>query len=241
MNTSTIENINKEIEKNLGHQHLDDIMVIASPFTGSSKVVYILTPTAIPMATLQQWSAHYRCNIVEVSGFDWDNDMTPWSATNVPATEPPFAGHAASFLHLLTDHIVPEAEHAMGLSTDTERTLLGISLSGLFAVWSWMTDDCFTNIGSISGSFWFDNFIDWLQRHVIHKSGMARFSIGALEGGSHGNPRFANVQEQTREGVDILIKAGIDATFTTNPGDYFAPIAPRIDSMLSLLFPNAGK
>ena len=98
-----------------------------------------------------------------------------------------------------------------------------------------------TNIGSISGSFWFDNFIDWLQRHVTRKSGMARFSIGALEGGSHGNPRFANVQEQTREVVDILVKAGIDATFTTNPGDYFAPIAPRIDSMLSLLFPNAGK
>lgn len=237
MNTSTIDNVNEEIEKNLGHKHLDDIMVIASPFTGSSEVVYILTPAAIPMPTLQQWSARFKCNIVEVSGFDWDNDMTPWSAPNVPATEPPFQGQAKAFLHLLTDHILPESEKALGIDTATERTLIGISLSGLFTTWTWFTDDRFTNIGSISGSFWFDGFIDWLKVHVTDKAGIARFSIGALEGGTNGNSRFAEIQEQTREVVDILDKAGIDATMTTVPGDHFAPIGPRMENMLGMLFP----
>lgn len=240
MDTTTIDNINEEIEKNLGHQHLDDIMVIASPYTGSSKIVYILTPAAVPLPILQQWSARYGCSIVEVSGFDWDNDMTPWSAPNVPASEPPFKGRAQSFLHLLTDHIIPEAEKALGIEKVTDRTLVGISLSGLFAVWTWFSDNHFTNIGSISGSFWFDGFIDWLKENVTDKPGIARFTIGALEGGSNGNARFAQVQEQTRETVDILHNAGIDATLITVPGDHFAPIIPRIEAMLGMMSPAKG-
>lgn len=241
MNTSTVNNINGEADAISGRINFDNIMVLASPGTqGSSKVLYMLMPVTVGLPTLQQWSARCGSNIVAVSGFDWDNDMTPWSAPNISTSLPPFMGHAASFLHLLTHDIVPAAEKALGLDCTVERTLGGISLSGLFALWAWLVDNHFSNIGSISGSFWYDGLVDWVDRHVCHKEGKACFSVGMLEGGTNGNARFANIQEDTRHVVGSLGRAGIDARLQPTPGNHFAPVYPRVEAMLDMLYSPAG-
>lgn len=237
MNTSTINNINDEANAISGYMNFDDIIVLASPNRNSSKVLYMLMPVTIRLHTLQQWSARYGCNIVAVSGFDWDNDMTPWSAPNISASRPPFMGNAASFLHLLTHNIVPAAERALGLDCSVERTIGGISLSGLFALWAWLVDNHFSNMGSISGSFWYDGLVDWVDRNVSRKEGRACFSVGALEGGTNGNARFANIQEDTRHVVESLDHAGINASLVSSPGNHFAPVYPRVESMLEMLYP----
>lgn len=236
MNTSTLDNINQEANSTLGVETLNDIVVLASPHVGSSKVLYLLMPVTIHLPTLQKWSREYGCNIVAVSGFDWDNDMTPWSAPNIAATLPPFMGRAESFLHILTKNVIPAAEEALGLDCSVERTLGGISLSGLFALWAWMVDNHFSNVGSISGSFWYDGLLDWVDRHKSHKDGKALFMVGDLEGGTNGNARFSHIQEDTRHVVDSLGDAGIDARLVTNHGSHFAPVDPRIESMLEMLY-----
>ncbi|RXE69330.1 hypothetical protein ED352_12825 [Muribaculaceae bacterium Isolate-002 (NCI)] len=237
MNASTVNNINEELNASLGRMELDNIMVLASPHANSSKVLYMLMPVTMRLRTLQQWSSRHGCNIVAVSGFDWDNDMTPWSAPNISLSRPPFMGHAESFLHLLTNHIIPASEEALGLDCGVSRTLGGISLSGLFTLWTWLVDNHFANIGSISGSFWYDGLVDWVDRNVSHKEGRACFSLGALEGGMSGNARFANIQEETRHVVSSLGDAGIDTTLVSDPGNHFAPVGPRIEAMLNMLYP----
>lgn len=237
MNTTTINNVNGEANAIAGYSGVDDIMVIATPCQSSSKVLYMLMPVTVGLPTLQRWASAHGCNIVAVSGFDWDNDMTPWSAPNISASRPPFMGNAASFLHVLTQRIVPAAEEVLGLDCSVERTISGISLSGLFALWAWLVDNHFSNIGSISGSFWYDGLVDWVDRHVCHKDGNACFSVGALEGGISGNARFANIQEETRHVVDTLGGAGINARLVSGPGNHFAPVYPRVESMLDMLYP----
>lgn len=237
MNTSIVNNVNDEVNATLGRMDFDDLMVLASPHKGSSKVLYMLMPVTMHLRTLQQWSARYGCNIVAVSGFDWDNDMTPWSAPNISSSRPPFMGNAASFLHILTQAIVPVSEYVLGLDCTVERTLGGISLSGLFALWAWLVDNHFSNIGSISGSFWYDGLVSWVDRNVCHKDGNAFFSVGMLEGGNNGNARFANIQEDTRHVVSTLGQAGINARLVSGPGNHFAPVYPRVETMLDMLYP----
>ena len=146
-------------------------------------------------------------------------------------------GNAASFLHILTQAIVPASEYVLGLDCTVERTLGGISLSGLFALWAWLVDNHFSNIGSISGSFWYDGLVSWVDRNVCHKDGNAFFSVGMLEGGNNGNARFANIQEDTRHVVSTLGQAGINARLVSGPGNHFAPVYPRVETMLDMLYP----
>lgn len=236
MNTSTVNNINMEADAAMGRIGFSDIVVLASPCAGSAKVLYMLMPVTVGLLQLQKWSRSYGCNIVAVSGFDWDNDMTPWSAPNLTASRPPFMGHAAGFLSLLTDRIVPLAEEALGVDGAVERTICGISLSGLFALWAWLVDRRFSNVASISGALWYDGFVDWVDAHVNRSDGKACFTVGDLEGGINGNARFAGIQEDTRRIVDTLGHAGIDARLATGRGNHFAPVTPRIESMLGMLY-----
>lgn len=236
MNTSVKQNIMQEVDATYGLRNAQDIIVLASPYAGSARVLYLLLPVTVTLPTLQKWSREYKCNIVAISGFDWNNDMTPWSAPSVAVTEPPFMGNAELFLHALTERIIPVAEEAMGLDGKVERTICGISLSGLFALWAWMTDSHFSNVGSISGSFWYDGLLDWVDSHLIHKTGKARFLVGDLEGGTNGNARFANIQEETRHLVSSLSDAGNDVKLEKNHGNHFAPVDPRVEELLDMLY-----
>ena len=58
-----------------------------------------------------------------------------------------------------------------------------------------------------------------------------------LEGGNNGNARFANIQEDTRHVVSTLGQAGINARLVSGPGNHFAPVYPRVETMLGMLYP----
>ncbi|MDE6638872.1 MAG: hypothetical protein K2K32_11640 [Muribaculaceae bacterium] len=40
-------------------------------------------------------------------------------------------------------------------------------MSGLFALWQWMVCDTFRNIASLSGSFWYEGFMEWMKSRTI--------------------------------------------------------------------------
>lgn len=91
-----------------------------------------------------------------------------------------------------------------------------------------MNGNDFTHIGSISGSFWYDGFAEWLE-HIAkpRKGGCAYFSLGDKEG-INGNPRFRTVVADTASVVRTLRMAGIHTMFETTAGTHFAPVYPRI-------------
>ena len=136
--------------------------IIAQP---TNKVCYMILPQGIKedlTVGLGMLSGRYGISIVVVEDVDWNDDLTPWPAEGVFRKAKPFGGHAAGFLDKLSHEIIPATEKQLDID-EAERTILGVSLSGLFAIWSTFNTDAFTNIISISGSLWYDGFLEWME------------------------------------------------------------------------------
>lgn len=205
-------------------------MIYAAPNT--NKICYMILPEGIREyldVGLKELSEKYCVSIVEIENVNWNDDMTPWPAKGVFKKAKPFGGQATSFLDKLTNEIVPEAERNLGVE-DAERTIMGVSLSGLFAVWAGFNTNAFTNIISISGSLWFDGFVEWMEKHTpsqqIKKVCML---LGEKEKNAK-DKRMATVEERTHAAAEIL-KANSQASilFELVEGTHFSPILPRLE------------
>ena len=171
-----------------------------------------------------------------VSIVNWNDDLTPWLAAGVFKKAKPFGGKAASFLNKLTDEIIPKTEKGLGVA-NAERTLLGVSLSGLFAVWSAFNTDAFTNIISISGSLWYDGFVEWMEEQTpspqLKKVCML---LGEKEKNSK-EKRMATVEERTLAAANILkAKSQAAVSFELVEGTHFSPIMPRLERTFEVVF-----
>ena len=145
-------------------------------YADSQQVAYILTPMSLNDKDVEALTAKYNINLIVISGMDWNDDMTPWSAPGITRGEKDFGNNAEAFLATLTNKIIPEAEANFALNP-TARILAGISLSGMFALWAWFKSDVFSTIISISGSLWYPDFADWFCKHPLSAS-VATHSLG---------------------------------------------------------------
>lgn len=184
---------------------------------------------------LKGLSEKFGVSIAVIEAVDWNNDLTPWQAEGVFKKAKPFGGEAAAFLERLTHEIVPETERDLGIE-DAERTLLGVSLSGLFAVWSAFNTDAFTNIISLSGSLWYDGFVEWMKEQT--PSSQLK-KICMLLGEKEKNAkekRMATVEERSLAAADILkTKSQAAVTFELVEGTHFSPILPRMERAMMTL------
>ena len=205
-------------------------MIYTVPNT--NKICYMILPEGIREdlgAGLKELADKYGVSIVVIPDVNWNDDMTPWPAEGVFKKAKPFGGRAASFLDKLTNEIIPEAESGLGL-VNAERTVMGVSLSGLFAVWAAFNTHAFTNIISISGSLWYDGFIEWMEKQTpspcLKKVCMW---LGEKEKNAK-DKRMATVEERTHAAANIL-KSNSQAavTFELVEGTHFSPILPRLD------------
>ena len=178
---------------------------------------------------LKELSEKYSVSIVVISGANWNDDLTPWPAEGVFKKAKPFGGRAATFLDKLTNEIIPETEAGLGM-VDAERTILGVSLSGLFAVWSGFNTNVFTNIISISGSLWYDGFTEWMNEHTLSlQVKKVCMLLGEKEKNAK-DKRMATVEERTHAAANILkSKSQAAATFELVEGTHFSPILPRLE------------
>ena len=109
-------------------------MIYTAPNT--NKICYMILPEGIRedlFDGLKELSEKYGFSIAVIENINWNDDMTPWPAEGVFKKAKPFGGQAASFLDKLTNEIIPEIEKTLSVE-DAERTIMGVSLSGLFAV-----------------------------------------------------------------------------------------------------------
>lgn len=185
---------------------------------------------------LKGLSEQYGVSIAVIDAVNWNNDLTPWPAEGVFKKAKPFGGKASSFLERLTNEIIPKTEEEWGIK-DAERTLLGVSLSGLFAVWSAFNTDAFTNIISLSGSLWYDGFTDWMKGKApspqLKKICML---LGEKEKNSK-EKRMASVEEQTLAAADLLKhESQALVTFELVEGTHFSSITPRLEHAFDIVF-----
>ncbi len=207
---------------------------------GNNRVAYILYPMDVHSGWIESASEKYDATIVVITGMDWESVFSPWPATGLPAGSPDFKGESPDFLKLLQWQVIPEVESALGLGAAPERTLFGVSMSGLFAMWQWMVCDTFENIASLSGSFWYEGFIDWMKSRTIpHKSGKSYFLLGEKE--SHSKVKaFDVVGENTQEIISLLRAAGISAMFESVPGNHYSDPIPRLDKAFTAIYCGGG-
>ena len=178
---------------------------------------------------LKRLSEKHDVSFVVIEDVNWNDDLTPWPAEGVFKKAKPFGGKAATFLNKLTNEIIPETERSMGIE-NAERTLLGVSLSGLFAVWSAFNTDAFTNTISISGSLWYDGFVEWMKEQTpspqLKKVCML---LGEKEKNSK-EKRMATVEKRTLTAANILkAKSQVPVLFELVEGTHFSPIMPRLE------------
>lgn len=215
---------------------IDNLDCLCSSSGSKDKIAYILYPIDMLADWIEPAAQEYDTTIVVVTGMDWQNVFSPWAAKGVPKGSPDFKGESPQFLKQLQQQVIPSVESSLGISNDATRTLVGVSMSGLFALWQWMVCDTFANIASLSGSFWYEGFLDWfMNRPVPAKSGKAYFLLGNQESKSKVKA-FCSVAENTEQIISRLSTAGIDVKFQSVPGNHYSDPIPRLDKAFSALY-----
>lgn len=204
---------------------------------GSDIVCYLLAPGGLA-SDMAKWAekaaAGRNCNIVVISGMDWNCDMTPWPADGVMKEKKPFSGGAKMYLKELAEDYIPAVEQWLNLKS-AKRYLLGISLSGLFAIWAISSTNVFEGVGSISGSLWYDGFVEWMRKTELVSTAKVYMALGVKEKNVR-DKRMATVEDASGEARDVLEGKGIAVTFEMVPGTHFSPAAPRLDRAMEVLF-----
>lgn len=174
-----------------------------------------------------------RAAIAVIDGFSWNRDLSPWPAEAVFGSEP-FGGQADRFLSEMTGMLIPTAEEALGVAPGW-RGIAGYSLAGLFAVYAAYRTDAFTRIASVSGSMWYDGWLEYARQHPFaSRVERAYFSVGVKEKKTR-NPRMQPVEENTRAMHALYIERGADCRFVLNPGNHFVDADKRLQDALDFL------
>lgn len=209
------------------------ITAVAGP---TDRICYLL----YPFATLHDWllaaAPEFGVTVAVITRMDWDDDLTPWPAKGQPPGCPDFQGRAPQFLAKLQTDVLPAVEKRLGIGPGAERTLAGVSLSGLFTLWQWMLCDTFANIISLSGSFWYEGFAAWIESHpVLKKTGRAYFLLGNQEAHT-GVKAFQPVQTDTEAIVASLSRQGIAVDFELVPGNHYQYGEQRLTRAFTRMF-----
>ncbi len=217
---------------------IEGLQCLCGPVVNRRKIAYILYPMDMLGAWVEPAAERYGATIVVITGMDWQNVFSPWPAPGVPAGTPDFKGESPEFLKLLQQKVIPQVESALGIADDAERSLVGVSMSGLFALWQWVVCDTFANIASLSGSFWYEGFLNWFKSHMEPgKTGKAYFLLGDQESKSKVKA-FDSVGVNTQEIIALLRDRGVDVEFQSVPGNHYSDPIPRLEKAFGALYPD---
>lgn len=213
----------------------EGLKCLCAPNLGSQKIAYILYPMDILAPWVQPAAERFGTSIVVVTDMNWQNELTPWPAEGVPRGTPNFKGEAPEFLSKL-ESLTSAVEANLAIGPVSERSLVGVSLSGLFTLWAWPQTNYFLNIASMSGSFWYDGFMAWFEKQKLSgKSGFAYFLLGREEPHSRVKA-FDSVGENTERIVALLMAQGVNTRFDWVPGNHYQDPIPRLDRAMEALY-----
>lgn len=201
----------------------------------SDRICYVILPERLKekeLPWLDSMAERHQATFVVISGVSWEEDLTPWKAPGLKGGE--YAGKAQYFLEMLKADLFFNLEISLQMKK-AERSIVGVSLSGLFAVWASLSMPLFSAVGSVSGSLWYDGFLEWMKKNTDTVTGRYYFSLGDKEKEGK-NRRLASVEESTLEAVDLLKSVGKDVTFEYNEGNHFGPLIERIENAINGIY-----
>ena len=201
--------------------------------TESDDVCYVLLPERMKEAEmdwLEELVQKYSVNIVAISGMKWNDALTPWKAPALNPKEEDFKGKAKDFLSSLLGDICVNTEQSLRLN-HPKRYIIGVSLAGLFAFWASTKTNKFECVASISGSFWYDGFVEWFKEQELLAERYF-LSLGDKEVKAK-NERLASVGSCTESILQIIQDKSKEVTFVTDEGNHFEFFKERIEKAIS--------
>ena len=135
---------------------------------------------------------------------DWNRDFSPWPAPPLRPGDAPFPGGADARLDLLLRQIKPAVDARYPTLPDAAHTgILGYSLGGLMALYALYASDAFGMAGCLSGSLWYEGFMDFLRARRAPAGARVYLSLGRKEERSR-NPYLSRIGACYREAYDLL-------------------------------------
>lgn len=187
------------------------------------------------LAELKKLSVPADFLLLSVKPKDWNDDFTPWKAPAFREGEKIPGGNADAFIAKLTEVIKPYMDMHYRTKPCAEDTiLLGYSLGGLAALYSLCRTDQFAKIGSLSGSLWYDGFVEFMEgMQYIKTDRRIYLSLGKKEAKCR-NARMGRAAECTKKIQEILEnKMGKEnVTFEWTDGGHFHEIPKRFAKAL---------
>ncbi len=196
-------------------------------------VVYVVDMAECPF-DIDEPARGRTCTIVKVCVHDWDDSLTPWPAPGLYRGDPDFKGEAAVTLAELVDEAIPAIEQAEGL-VPVKRAICGYSLGGLFSLYAFSYADAFSACACLSGSVWYEGWVEHLRGLEFDGSGRFAFlSIGLKE--KHAAPKILHsVQDNMEQCAAILREHGCEAEFVVGPGNHMSFGKERFDAGLTAI------
>jgi predicted alpha/beta superfamily hydrolase len=179
-------------------------------------------------------------DLVTISGFSWDQCLSPWPSEPVATKDDHFAGDAPAYLEWLLGSVVPWASDTLG-ETAAGSYVSGYSMAGLFALWSLYETDAFAGAVCASGSLWYPGFGDFATTHDLVASPQGVYlSLGDRES-SVRNPALRVTESVFRLVRDSYERRGIPVTFELNPGNHFRDMDLRVAKGITWLLGTAAE
>ncbi|NLB90850.1 MAG: alpha/beta hydrolase [Clostridiales bacterium] len=164
------------------------------------------------------------------SSLDWNKDFTPWPAPPLFAKEKDFQGKASDTLGWIESTFLPAVYQQIGYVPEKNNTaIIGYSLAGLFSLWAFYESNLFSAVASCSGSLWYDNWLDYVQKQKVPINSAVYLSLGDKEELAK-NPKMATVGAVTRTMADLIATnpAVTRSHFQQHPGGHFTHVHSRL-------------
>lgn len=135
---------------------------------------------------------------------DWDREMTPWAAPAAFRGQPDFGGGADLLLSVLEKSIKPAMDEAFLTHCEPQhQAVMGYSLGGLAALYSLYRCSCFGGCACLSGSLWYEGWMDYMENHTVSADAAVYLSLGRAEEKSR-HPLMGKIGDCTRKAQEIL-------------------------------------
>lgn len=169
--------------------------------------------------------------LVNIKPKKWNDDYTPWPSKGIAGNSEDFGGKADNYIETLLYKIKPYIDTNYRTKADYKHNILiGYSLGGLLSIYALYRCEVFGRIGSLSGSLWYDKWIDYMSlNNPRNKDAKVYLSLGIKESKSR-NPRMASVGRCTEKAFEMLqeqLSREANIKLDWNNGGHFTEINQR--------------